>query len=132
MLMPANRSKYKLVIYQTGVRKTSAYFVDDVTIPGQGLNDLEAGLGNLAITSEAQSAATPNNWIRLVPEDFPEGPVIRSDDTVYMGFGFEAIETEADRNKVMKNIMEYFLDDDDYYHGHGHDWYDHEWDDYRG
>ncbi len=88
-------------------------FVDDVTIPGQGLNDFEAGLGYLTISSEAESAVAPNNWVRLVPEEFPEGPVLRSDDTVYLGFGFEAIASEANRNAVMKNVMKYFLDDDD-------------------
>jgi hypothetical protein len=39
--------------------------------------------------------------------NLPEGPVIRTPGTVYMGFGFEAIDNADDRNALMENTMEY-------------------------
>jgi hypothetical protein len=38
---------------------------------------------------------------------FPEGPAIRTPDSVYLGFGFEAIDTAANRNTLMDRVMKY-------------------------
>ena len=40
---------------------------------------------------------------------FPEGAVISTDDTIYMGFGFEGISDAATRNAVMGRSMSYLL-----------------------
>ena len=37
----------------------------------------------------------------------PEGPAIHTPDTVYLGFGLEAIDTAANRNVVMQRVMSY-------------------------
>ena len=83
-------------------------FIDDVDIPGQGMNDLEAGLGSLTVSTEAGSPAPANNWDRIMPDDFPEGPALRTHNSVYLGFGFEAINGAANRAQVMQRLMEYF------------------------
>ena len=42
-------------------------------------------------------------------DGFPEGAVITTDDTVYMGFGFEGITGADTRNQVMRQVMDYLL-----------------------
>jgi hypothetical protein len=38
-----------------------------------------------------------------------EGAVVRTPDTLYMGFGFEGISGTATRNDVMKKSVDYLL-----------------------
>ena len=47
---------------------------------------------------------------RLAPsaKNFQEGPILRTDDSVYMGFGFESIAGEETRAEVMRRVMDYF------------------------
>lgn len=46
-------------------------------------------------------------WERITAADFPEGPAIRTPSTVYLGFGFESIDTDVQRNEVMDRVMRY-------------------------
>jgi hypothetical protein len=39
----------------------------------------------------------------------PEGAVVATPDTLYMGFGFEGISTPAARTTVMRRSMDYLL-----------------------
>ena len=51
--------------------------------------------------------APPNpvvGWER-VTEQFQEGAVVATDDTVYTGFGFEGISTEAKRKEFMNGVL---------------------------
>jgi len=83
-------------------------FVDDIALAGYPLEDFETGTG-------AWSASTPsgsfsfNNWERITGGGVPEGPVIRTPDSVYLGFGFEGIAAAVDRNAVMQRVMDYLL-----------------------
>jgi len=83
-------------------------FVDDVQISGSPLEDFEAGMGAFSVSTAPGSVPPLNNWILGAGLGIPEGPVIRTPDTVYLGFGFEAIDTAKNRKKVMNRIMHYF------------------------
>ena len=82
-------------------------FVDDIELSGYPLEDFEAGMGAWAV-SVAPGSSAFNNWTRISGAGFPEGPAIRTDNSVYLGFGFEAIDTAANRNMVMDRVMKYF------------------------
>jgi hypothetical protein len=83
-------------------------FVDDIEISGQAIEDFETGLGDWTVSTAPGSGAF-NNWSRITGAGFPEGPVMRTADAVYMGFGFEAIDTIENRTAVMDRVMQYFL-----------------------
>jgi hypothetical protein len=53
--------------------------------------------------------ANSTDYDRTAAAGFPEGAVIATDDTVYMGFGFEGITDAAKRNDVMDKVMSYLL-----------------------
>jgi hypothetical protein len=55
------------------------------------------------------SAPNANNFIRTDAAGFPEAAVVATDDTIYMGFGFEGISDTSTRNAVMGRAMEYLL-----------------------
>lgn len=82
-------------------------FVDDIELSGYPLEDFETGMGGWSV-SEAPGSSVFNNWLRMTGAGFPEGPAIRTDNSVYLGFGFEAIDTEVDRNAIMDKVMQYF------------------------
>jgi hypothetical protein len=81
-------------------------FVDDIELAGQPLEDFEAGMGAWA-PSTAPGSTAFNNWIRTVGGQLPEGPALRTPNSVYLGFGFEGIDTAAARNEVMGRVMDY-------------------------
>jgi hypothetical protein len=81
-------------------------FVDDIELSGYPLEDFEAGTGNWS-ASVAPGSTAFNNWARITATGFPEGPAIRTSGTVYFGFGFEAIDTAANRAAVMNQVMKY-------------------------
>lgn len=86
-------------------------FVDDIEVStGEGSTDFEADLGGWEVTGPPEgSADNTNNFVRTTGSGFPEGAVVSTDDTLYMGFGFEAISTAANRNEVMGRAMQYLL-----------------------
>ena len=81
--------------------------MDDIEIDGAPLEDFEAGMGAWTISMAPGSGAF-NNWLRITGAGFPEGPAIRTPDSVYLGFGFEAINSADDRVDVMDRVMRYF------------------------
>jgi hypothetical protein len=81
-------------------------FIDDIELSGYGLEDFETSMGAWE-TSTAPGSEALNNWIRRMSFNLPEGPVIRTPSTIYLGFGFEAIENAEDRNALMDNAMMY-------------------------
>ncbi len=83
-------------------------FVDDIEISGQPVADFETGLGDWSV-SVAEGSEAFNNWVRITGAGFPEGPAMRTNDTVYLGFGFEAIDTDDNRATVMDRVMQYLL-----------------------
>jgi hypothetical protein len=80
-------------------------FVDDIELAGAPLEDFETGLGQWEISTGPSGAF--NNWVRITSAGFPEGPAMRTPYSVYLGFGFEAIDTAANRNAVMDRVMSY-------------------------
>jgi len=85
-------------------------FVDDIEISGQSLEDFESGMGDWTVSTAPGSGAF-NNWARITAAGFPEGPAMRAADSVYLGFGFEAIDTLKNRTEVMDRVMQYLLPD---------------------
>jgi hypothetical protein len=55
------------------------------------------------------SGPNSNNWTRTTAGGFPEGAVVSTPDSIYMGFGFEGIATPDARNAVMGRAMDYLL-----------------------
>ena len=81
-------------------------FVDDIELSDYPLEDFETGMGAWSV-SVAPGSSAFNNWMRMTGSGFPEGPAIRTPNSVYLSFGFEGIDTEDNRNKVMDRIMLY-------------------------
>jgi bacillopeptidase F (M6 metalloprotease family) len=82
-------------------------FVDDVNLGGETQDfEVEDELGGWEPTSLG-SEPPFNNWSQIAGTGFDEGPVIRTDRSVLMGFGFEAIDTADHRREVMTRVMDY-------------------------
>ena len=88
-------------------------FVDDVTLPdgtSTSFEDDADPTGGWAISGPPPgSAPNGNNWERTTADGFPEGAVVATPQTVYMGFGFEGITGAAARADVMGKVMDDFL-----------------------
>ena len=86
-------------------------FVDDVTLPDGTSTSFEAGLDGWAITGPPEgSGPNANNWIRTDASGFPVGASISTPHSILMGFGFEGISTQAERNAVMDRAMDHLLE----------------------
>jgi hypothetical protein len=83
-------------------------FVDDIELSGYPLEDFEVGMGQWAVSPPPPGSGAFNNWVRTTAAGLPEGPAFRSPYSVYLGFGFEAIDNVDDRNEVMDRVMDYF------------------------
>jgi hypothetical protein len=86
-------------------------FVDDIEVStGEGTTSFESGDdGWTPQDAPAGSAPNFNTWIVTDPTGFPEGAIIATPDTLYMGFGFEGITDAATRNEVMGEAMDFLL-----------------------
>jgi hypothetical protein len=86
-------------------------FVDDIVVStGEGTTSFEGGNdGWMMPDAPAGSAPNFNTWIVTDPTGFPEGAIIATPDTLYMGFGFEGITDAATRNEVMGEAMGFLL-----------------------
>jgi hypothetical protein len=82
-------------------------FVDDIELSGYPLEDFEGGMGQWVVSPPPPGSGAFNNWVRITGAGFPEGPAIRTDNSVYLGFGFEAISTADNRAAVMDRVMSY-------------------------
>ncbi len=83
-------------------------FVDDITISGYDTEGFEVDLGEFEITT-TEGNFPFNNWVRMEGGGFAEGPVIRTPNSVFLGFGFEAIEGNETRSEIMGRMMDYLL-----------------------
>jgi hypothetical protein len=85
-------------------------FIDEVTLPDGSSTSFETSLDGWTMPGPpAGSAPNVNDFIRTNATGFPEGAVVATDDTLYMGFGFEGIQTATQRNAVMGRAMNYLL-----------------------
>jgi len=83
-------------------------FVDDIELSGFPLQDFEVDYGAWQPSDPPPGSPDANNWARIESFGLPEAPAIRTDDSLYLGFGFEAIDNAGDRNTVMDRVMKYF------------------------
>ncbi len=83
-------------------------FVDDVELSGYSLEDFEVDYGLWEPSAPPPGSPESNNWNRIESIGLPEGSVIRTPNTLYFGFGFEAIDTAENRAAVMDRVMSYF------------------------
>ncbi|MDQ3573094.1 MAG: zinc carboxypeptidase [Actinomycetota bacterium] len=86
-------------------------FVDDVTLPDGTATSFEDGLGGWAVTGPPEgSGPNANNWVRTDSSGFPVGASITTPDSILMGFGFEGISTQAERDAVMGRALSHLLE----------------------
>jgi hypothetical protein len=83
-------------------------FVDDIELTGAASQDFETDMGPWEVTSTEDNNPF-NNWVRMTGAGFSEGPVVRTHNSVLMGFGFEAIEGDDTRTEVMQRVMDYLM-----------------------
>jgi hypothetical protein len=85
-------------------------FVDDVALSTGETTSFETSLDGWTATGPpAGSSPNANNWARTTAAGFPEGAVVATPDTLYMGFGLEGIATPSARNEVMGRSINYLL-----------------------
>ena len=86
-------------------------FLDDITWPGGGSTSFEGSdTGGWQITGPpAGSSPNSNNCAFIDAGGFPVGAAITTPKSILMGFGFETIASEPDRNAVMGRIADYLL-----------------------
>jgi Zinc carboxypeptidase len=92
-------------------------FLDDIDGPGSEADtDFEADLGGWEVAGPPTgSIANTNDWTRTGDVGFVEAAVTTMDPpgpgfkTMYFGFGFEGLTTQAQRNDVMDRAVEYLL-----------------------
>jgi hypothetical protein len=88
-------------------------FIDDiVSSTGEGTTSFENDgdpLDGWVIGGAPDSAPNPNNFEVTTAAGFPEGAVVSTPASVYMGFGFEGISDAANRAAVMRRAVDYLL-----------------------
>jgi hypothetical protein len=85
-------------------------FVDDVTLSTGETTSFETSLdGWTATDPPAGSAPNTNTWTRTTSEGFPEGAVVATPHSLYMGFGLEGIATPQARSAVLSRSLDYLL-----------------------
>jgi hypothetical protein len=101
-----------------GFQQFPGVFIDDIVVStGEGSTSFEDdgdpmdGWTVPGAPQDAQGIEGPNlnDWVRRAGLGIKEGAVIRTPDTLYMGFGFEGISGAATRNEVMKRTVDYLL-----------------------
>jgi len=88
--------------------QTLGAVVDDIELSGYPLEDFEVGMGQWTESSPPPGSSAYNNWERITEAFFPEGSSIRTENSLYLGFGFEAIDTANKRSTLMDRVMKYF------------------------
>jgi hypothetical protein len=90
-------------------------FLDDVSLTAGTKTDstsFETDLGAWVITPAPQdSPVNPSDFKAAGADAVPMNAIVTTADTVYMGFGFEAIAGIAERTEVMCRTMNYLLGD---------------------
>jgi hypothetical protein len=106
------------VLSDWGVQQFPGVFVDDVAVStGEGSTSFEDdgdpmdGWTVSGAPQDDQGIEGPNHndWVRRGGLGIKEGAVVATDDTLYMGFGFEGISGAARRNEIMGRSIDYLL-----------------------
>jgi len=91
-------------------------WIDDIRIPGAALTDFESGPDGWVEgdPTEIGSDVNPLDWILTTDVGFTEGAMTSMDPlgaggfrTLYFGFGFENVETDAARDEIMAQALAY-------------------------
>jgi hypothetical protein len=94
-----------------GTQKVGA-FLDDIQVStGDGTTSFEDDGdpmdGWTVSGAPPGSDSNPNDWERSGSVGFEEGAVVSTDDSLFFGFGFEGVQSAAERNEVMARTLEY-------------------------
>jgi hypothetical protein len=87
-------------------------FVDDITVStGQGTTSFEGGdTGGWQVPGPPPGTApNGNDWTFTTAAGFPEGAAIKTDRTIYLGFGLEGVNGAGNRAALMSRAMDYLL-----------------------
>ena len=86
-------------------------FVDDITLPDGSTTSFENGEtgGWAAGGAPPGSAANANDWVFTDASGFPVGATISTPHSLLAGFGFEAINTQEERDAVMGRVLDHLL-----------------------
>jgi Zinc carboxypeptidase/Immune inhibitor A peptidase M6 len=86
-------------------------FIDDVTLPDGSTTSFEGGdTGGWTVSGPPPgSGPNANNFVFTTAAGFPEGAAVATEDTIYLGFGFEGITGADTRAAVMDRAMDYLL-----------------------
>jgi Immune inhibitor A-like, MAM domain/Zinc carboxypeptidase len=99
-----------------GLQQFPGVFVDDIVVStGEGSTSFEDdpepmdGWTVPGAPQDPEGIEEPNrnDWVRRGGLGIKEGAVVKTPDTLYMGFGFEGITGAKARNDVMKRSMDY-------------------------
>ena len=87
-------------------------FVDDVKINADGSQiagtGFEDDLGPFTVGGPPEgSPGNANNWTRSTSVGFQDGPGVRTDRSVYWGFGLEGVTGADKRRDLLKNALAY-------------------------
>jgi hypothetical protein len=101
-----------------GFQQFPGVFIDDVEVStGEGTTSFEDDADptdGWTVTGAPPDDAgiegpNVNDWVRRGGLGIKEGAVVATDDTLYMGFGFEGIAGGPTRNQVMDRSLDYLL-----------------------
>jgi hypothetical protein len=87
-------------------------FVDDITVStGEGSTSFEGtDTGGWQVPGPpAGTAPNANDWTFTTAAGFPEGAAIKTDRTIYLGFGLEGVTGAGNRATLMDRAMDYLL-----------------------
>jgi hypothetical protein len=87
-------------------------FVDDITVStGEGTTSFEGGdAGGWQVPGPPPGTApNGNDWTFTTAAGFPEGAAIKTDRTIYLGFGLEGVNGADNRAALMSRAMGYLL-----------------------
>ena len=85
-------------------------FLDDFVLPDGSTASFETGLDGWAVAGPpAGSGPNANNFTRTDASGFPVGAAISTPHSILMGFGFEGITSQAQRNEVMRRTLDHLL-----------------------
>jgi Zinc carboxypeptidase len=106
------------VLSDWGLQQFPGVFIDDVEVStGEGttsFEDDEDPMDGWTVAGAPQDpdgieGANANDWVRRTGFGIKEGAAIGTDDSVYLGFGFEGLSGAATRNDVMDRVVDYLL-----------------------
>jgi hypothetical protein len=85
-------------------------FIDDVTISTGQATSFENGLDGWTVAGPPEGSRPSQNDFELASGGaLPEGAVITTNDTVYMGFGLEDVDDPTDRRELLRRSILYLL-----------------------